>query len=870
MINLFLIKNKLRNRQTTQNTNNEILEKYKKIAQKNKDEILNEFATNTEKGLNDKIVEQRLDEDGDNIVVKEEKHSWFYFFVNSFKDKFILILVILAIINQLISNDKIGTIIIFAIGFVSAMIRFAQDYSTYKFNQTLKSQLFSNATVVRNGKEKNIKTEKVVKGDIIHLNAGSIIPADVMIIENKDLFLNQSVFTGESVPVEKTNTYSDTNEIFSLSNVCLMGTSVISGNATAVVINTGFSTYLGSMGKQIDSKKEITNFERGMNNITKLLIRYMVVVSIAVFAIYAFIRKDILEAVLFALSVAVGITPTMLPMIVNVNLTKGTKTLAKKKTLVKNIQSIQNLGAIDILCTDKTGTLTLDKIILQKYINVEGNEDLSILEYAFLNSYYSTGMKNLVDRAIITYGNNHNIKEKIVDYKKVDEIPFDYTRKKMSVVVEHDGHYRTITKGALEEVLKGCTTAKINNEHKPLTEELIENINSNAQRLAKQGMQVIALASKREYSDENEMTFIGLVAFLDPPKKEVKGTIKKLKEYGVTTKILTGDNQYATENICRLVGIPNEKVLIGADVDKMSDDELSKEVEKVNVFARMNPLQKERIIKILKKNGHVVGYMGDGVNDAPSLHNADVGICVNTATDIAKEASDIILLEKSLKVILNGVLEGRKVYGNIIKYMKMALSSDFGDVFSIFIASIFLPFLPLLPIQMLIQDFLYDFSQIAIPYDNVDKEFLLKPKKWDTKGLGTFMNVMGPVSSIIDVLAFLAFWFILGYNGEAYETYFQTAWFVECLISETLIIHFVRTSKIPFVQSKPSPMLFGLTMVTIVGTILAPILLHNVSTFHFEILPLKYYGIIVGLTALYIVLVQAVKKIYIKKVGEWL
>ena len=870
MINLFLIKNKLKNKQNTQNTNNEILEKYKKIAQKNKDDILNEFATNTEKGLNDKIVEQRLNEDGDNIVVKEEKHSWFYFFVNSFKDKFILILVILAIINQLISNDKIGTIIIFAIGFVSAMIRFAQDYSTYKFNQTLKSQLFSNATVVRNGKEKNIKTEKVVKGDIIHLNAGSIIPADVMIIENKDLFLNQSVFTGESVPVEKTNTYSDTNEIFSLSNVCLMGTSVISGNATAVVINTGFSTYLGSMGKQIDSKKEITNFERGMNNITKLLIRYMVVVSIAVFVIYAFIRKDILEAVLFALSVAVGITPTMLPMIVNVNLTKGTKTLAKKKTLVKNIQSIQNLGAIDILCTDKTGTLTLDKIILQKYINVEGNEDLSILEYAFLNSYYSTGMKNLVDRAIITYGNQHNIKDRILDYKKVDEIPFDYTRKKMSVVVEHDGHYRTITKGALEEVLKGCTTAKINNEHKPLTEELIENINSNAQRLAKQGMQVIALASKREYSDENKMTFIGFVAFLDPPKKEVKGTIKKLKEYGVTTKILTGDNQYATENICRLVGIPNEKVLIGADVDKMSDDELSKEVEKVNVFARMNPLQKERIIKILKKNGHVVGYMGDGVNDAPSLHNADVGICVNTATDIAKEASDIILLEKSLKVILNGVLEGRKVYGNIIKYMKMALSSDFGDVFSIFIASIFLPFLPLLPIQMLIQDFLYDFSQIAIPYDNVDKEFLLKPKKWDTKGLGTFMNVMGPVSSIIDVLAFLAFWFILGYNGEAYETYFQTAWFVECLISETLIIHFVRTSKIPFVQSKPSPMLFGLTMVTIVGTILAPILLHNVSAFHFEILPLKYYGIIAGLTALYVVLVQAVKKIYIKKIGEWL
>ena len=874
MINLFFIKNK----QNVKNKNGKTLDEYKKIATKSKEEVLKELDTNITNGLTKEQAKQRIETYGENVVIKEEKHSWLYFFINSFKDKFILILVILAIINQLISNDKIGTIIIFAIGFISAMIRFVQDYSTYKFNKSLKSQLFSNATVIRNGKEINIKTEEVVKGDVIHLNAGSIIPADVIIIENKDLFLNQSVFTGESTPIEKTNTYTETNEIFSLTNICLMGTSVVRGKATAGVINTGFSTYLGSMGKQIDSKRDITNFENGMNNITKLLIRYMVVVSIAVFIIYAFIRKDILEAVLFALSVAVGITPTMLPMIVNVNLTKGTKILAKKKTLVKNIQSIQNLGAIDILCTDKTGTLTLDKIILQKYINVEGKEDLSILEYAFLNSYYGTGMKNLVDRAIITYGNEHKIQEKISDYEKVDEIPFDYTRKKMSVVVEHNGHYRTITKGALEEVLKGCTTAKINNEHKPLTEELIENINSNAQRLAKQGMQVIALASKREYvgknvfnsSDEKDMTFIGFVAFLDPPKKEVKETIRKLKEYGVTTKILTGDNQYATENICKLVGIPNEKILIGTDVDKLSDDELSKEVEQVNVFARMNPLQKERIIKILKKNGHVVGYMGDGVNDAPSLHNADVGICVNTATDIAKEASDIILLEKSLKVIFNGVIEGRKVYGNIIKYMKMALSSDFGDVFSIFIASIFLPFLPLLPIQMLIQDFLYDFSQIAIPYDNVDKEFLLKPKKWDTKGLGTFMNVMGPVSSIIDVLAFLAFWFMLGYNGEAYETYFQTAWFVECLISETLIIHFVRTSKIPFVQSKPSPILFLLTMVTIIGTIFTPILLHNISAFHFEILPLKYYGIIAGLTALYVILVQVVKKIYIKKIGEWL
>ena len=753
MIKLFLIKNKFKNKKFISNKDNEILENYKTFSKKDTSDILEEFNTDKENGLTIKEASKRLDLDGENIVVKDEKHSWFYFFINSFKDKFIFILIILALINKFVGKDNLGTIIILAIGFVSAMIKFFQNYSTYKFNQTLKSKMFSTASVVRNQKEQTIRTENVVKGDIIHLNAGSIIPADVRIIENKDLFLNQSVFTGESAPIEKTSNFKETNEIFSLSNICLMGTSVISGNATAVVINTGFSTYLGSMGKQIDNKKEITNFEKGMNNITKLLIKYMIVVSIAVFIIYAFIRKDLLEAIMFSLSVAVGITPTMLPMIVNVNLTKGTKTLAKKKTLVKNIQSIQNLGAIDVLCTDKTGTLTEDKIVLQKYINVEGNEDLSILEYAFLNSYYGTGMKNLVDKAIIEYGIKHKINEQVINYEKIDEIPFDYVRKKMSVVVKHDNHYRIITKGALEEVLKSCKDVKINNEHKTLTPKMIADINNNARDLASQGMQVIAIASKREHvEDEKDMTFIGFVAFLDPPKKGVKNTIKNLKKYGVTTKILTGDNQYSTENICKLVGIQNKQILLGEDVDKMSDEELSKQVEDINVFARMNPLQKERIIKILKKNGHVVGYMGDGVNDAPSLHNSDVGICVETATDIAKEASDIILLEKSLNVVFNGVLEGRKVYGNIIKYMKMALSSDFGDVFSIFIASLFLPFLPLLPIQMLIQDFLYDFSQIAIPYDNVDEEFLLKPKKWDTKGLGSFMNVMGPVSSIIDVL----------------------------------------------------------------------------------------------------------------------
>ena len=630
---------------------------------------------------------------------------------------------------------------------------------------------------------------------------------------------------------------------------------------------------------EVETKKEPTNFEKGMNNITKMLIRYMLVVSVAVFVIYGFIRKDWLEAILFALSVAVGITPSMLPMIVNVNLTRGTKVLAKKKTLVKNINSIQNLGAIDVLCTDKTGTLTEDKIVLQKYIDVNGNEDTSILEYAYLNSYFGTGMKNLVDRAIITYGNEKNVKEIVNDYTKIDEIPFDYTRKRMSVVVKSNKNngYRMFTKGALEEILKVCTKVKYNGHVNELTPEMVEIVEQKAKEYAVQGMQVIAIASKREYrgvnvfnvSDEANMTFIGFVAFLDPAKKDVKSTLKKLKNIGITTKILTGDNPYAANNICNLVGLENKETLLGTDIDKMSDEELAKKVEEVNVFARMNPLQKERVVKQLKNNGHVVGYMGDGVNDSPSLHIADVGISVNTATDIAKEAADIILLERSLKVIYEGVIEGRRVYGNIIKYMKMALSSDFGDVFSIVIASIFLPFLPLLPIQMLLQDFLYDISQIAIPYDDVDKEFLEKPKKWSTKGISKFMNVMGITSSLIDVLAFLGFWFLFGYNASK-ETFFQTAWFVECLISETMIIHYVRTAKRPFIESRANKWLTLGTFGTIIGTILTPILLHNIPSFHFEILPLKYYGFVILLLAIYSVLVEIIKKIYIKKNGEWL
>ena len=849
--------------------------KYNEISRLTKEKILKALGT-SEQGLKKEQVERRLDEYGLNIATNDKQRGWLYFLVRSFKDKFIMILFVLAVIDYM-TNDVLGAGIIVCLGIASAMIRFAEDYSTYRFNEKLRSKIKPKVNVMRDGKVREIYQEDVTIGDIVPLNAGVVIPADMVLIDSKDLFLNQSAFTGESVPVEKRTIYKrkSYDDVFNIPNICFMGSNVVTGSGVGVVITTGLNTYIGKMNKDIGNKRELTNFEKGMDRITKMLIKYMIVISVLVFAIYGFIRKDLTEALLFALSVAVGITPSMLPMIVNVNLTRGSKNLAKKKTLVKNIQSIQNIGSMDVLCTDKTGTLTMNKIVLQKYVDATGKDDETVLKYAYINSKLSTGMKNLVDKAVISYGKKNKID--ISDYEKIDEIPFDYMRKRMSIAVQHDEKYEMITKGALEEILKCCTKVLIDNKEYTITNEIIKQVNEKASQLARQGMQVISIAMKNGYSgldnfdakDESDMIFLGLVAFLDPPKSDVKKTLDKLAKVGITTKILTGDNQYATESVCSIVGI-RSNIILGKDIDKMSDKQLQKVVEEYDVFARMNPMQKERVVKALKKNGHVVGYMGDGVNDAPSLHSADVGISVNTAADVAKASSDIILLEQSLEVIYDGVIEGRTVYGNIIKYMKLALSSDFGDVFSIMIASIFLPFLPLLPIQMLIQDFLFEISQIGIPYDRVDPEFIAKPRKWDTKDLGKFMRIMGVISSITDVLAFLIFWFIFGYNSVEKQAYFQTAWFVECLISETLIIHYIRTAKIPFIQSKPSKTLFTMTILTILGTIITPIMLSGLPDFNFVILPLKYYGYLILLVALYAVIVQVVKKEYIKKYKEWL
>lgn len=857
-------------RKDVNNFNEETLYKeYKEYVGKDKQYLLEKF-NSKEIGLSSKEVLKRREENGKNVINEEKKKSIFTFLIDSFKDPFIYILIILAIINFLL-GDRLGSLIIILLALTSSIIRLVQDYSAYKFDVKLKSKIYTVTTVIRQNVVKEIPTKDVVVGDIIELNAGSIIPSDAILLESKDLFVNQGVFTGESVPVEK-KVSQNGDSLLTMDRILLMNTSVVTGRGKAMVIKTGKNTYLGNISKSTLKNKTLTNFEIGMNAISKTLIQYMLVITVLVFILNSLIHHNILEAFFFAVSVAVGITPSMLPMIVNVNLSKGAKSLAKKDTLVKRSEAIENLGAIDVLCTDKTGTLTRGEIILTLSLDSEFKDSEDVLKYAYINSIYSTGIKNIVDKAIISYAKKRNIE--IDKYEKVDEIPFDYERRKASIVIKDEEEYQMLTKGALIEVIDSCNSIYLNKEIIKLTKKIRDDILTKARELSKKGMQVIALASKK-YSNSNNVTddkglvFLGVVAFEDPIKPGVKNTIRNLKRVGITTKILTGDNIEATQNICSLAAIPNERVITGEEFSKLDIAEQKKVVEEVSVFARLTPLEKDTIIKLLKENGHVVGYMGDGVNDAPSLIRADVGISVNTATSIAKEASDIILLKKSLKVVYEGVLEGRKVYGNIMKYMKMALSAAFGDVFSVFLASIFLPFLPMLPIQFLLQDLLYDLSQTMIPFDDVDKEFLIVPHKWDTSDLRRFMNIMGIVASAIDIIAFVGFYFFLGFDAN-HVVMFQTAWFIEGVISQTLIVHFVRTAKIPFIESTANKYLLLSTFLCIIASMILPILLAPIPSFHFTYLPLQFYLFVAVLSLLYIVLEEIVKHLYIKKYKRWL
>jgi Mg2+-importing ATPase len=723
----------------------------------------------------------------------------------------------------------------------------------------------------------------LVPGDIVILNAGDLIPADVRIIDSKDLYVSQAVLTGESIPAEKhTNLklHAHTHPVnvhdrFNIPNICYMGTNVVSGTATAVVVSTSKDTYFGSLAAEVATTEIQTSFDKGINNVSMMLIKFMLVMTPTVFLINGLTKGDWTEALLFAISIAVGLTPEMLPMVVTTNLAKGAIEMSKKKTVVKHLQAIQNFGAMDILCTDKTGTLTQDKIMLKYYQDANGKESQKVLEYCFMNSFYQSGLQNLLDKAILEH---HEYKEKIrTTYKKIDEIPFDFERRKMSVVVEKkgDGHI-LICKGAAEEIMNASTKAEINGRHFAMTHGVKAKVRKLEKEFNQQGFRVIGISyknvpdKKTHYAptDESELIFLGFLALLDPPKETAAPAIKALHDYGIRIKILTGDNEIVTKKICADVGLDVENILLGDYIDTLTDNQLRQISERVTVFAKLAPMQKARIVKLLREN-HTVGFLGDGINDAPPLKQADVGISVDTAADIAKESADVILLEKSLLVLQDGVIEGRITFGNTMKYLKATTSSNFGNVFSILGSSVLLPFLPMRPIQMLIQNLLYDFSQAAIPTDNVDNEYLKVPRKWDTHGISRFMFILGPVSSVFDYTTFALMWFVFHANSPAMAPLFQTGWFVEGLLTQTLIVHMIRTRKIPILESMASHTLWFTTILIMTIGIALPFspVGHAVGLVN---LPLTYFAFLIWTLIAYCLVMQIVKRLYIKKFNAWI
>ena len=843
--------------------------------------------TTTQYGLSDSEVIEKYEKYGKNEIAHDKAPKWYVQLLQTFLNPFVFVLIALAVISVVTDvvyveageESWIGIIIIVTMVMISSLLSFVQEFRSNIAAEKLKAMIHTTTAVVRNGITSEIPLEAVVPGDIIKLAAGDMIPADIRIISCKDLFISQSSLTGESLPVEKLATLEeDTTEIAQLGNIVLLGTTVISGAAMGVVLATGDSTYFGSMAKTLVGKRAETSFDRGVNSVSFLLIRFMLVMVPVVFFINGFTKGDWLEAFLFAMSVAVGLTPEMLPMIVSANLAKGAYEMAKKKTVVKNLSSIQNFGAMDILCTDKTGTLTEDKIIVEKYLDIHGKEDRRVLRHAYLNSHYQTGLKNLMDIAILSHGDEAGFVNIEKDFWKIDEIPFDFDRRRMSVVLESiDGKRQIITKGAVEEMLVICTYAEYKGEIVEITKDIRDEILSTTQALNKDGMRVIAVAQKNHtegitsfaVKDESDMVLMGYIAFLDPPKASTAEAIRKLQDYGVRVKILTGDNEYVTMNICKQVGLAVDKVVLGPEVEAMSCEKLRKVVETTDVFAKLSPLQKTKIVKALQDNDHTVGFMGDGINDASALREADVGISVEGGVDIAKESADIILLEKSLMVLEDGVIEGRKTFGNIIKYIKMTASSNFGNVFSVLVASAFLPFLPMLPLHLLIQNLFYDISQVAIPWDTMDEDYLKTPQKWDAKDIGRFMVYIGPISSIFDIVTYLVMWYIFKANTIETQAVFHSGWFIEGLLSQTLIVHMIRTKKVPFIQSTASKPLLYLTIMIMGAGIAIPFTSFG-AVIGLVPLPFSYFPWLIGILASYCVLTQLVKRWYINRFHSWL
>lgn len=761
----------------------------------------------------------------------------------------------------------------------STLLEFVQEFKSNKAAAKLKEMVATQTTVIRNGKKIKIPNKEVTIGDIVILSAGDMMPADLRVLESKDLYVGQSSLTGESDSVRKVaETENDEIEsITDLDTICFMGTNVISGSAKAVVIKTADDTYFGKVSHTLSSGKPKTAFEKGVENISKLLMKFMLVMVPITFLLNVW-KHDTLTAFTFAVSIAIIITPLLLPVILSSGLAKGAVNMSKKKTIVKRLESIQSFGGMNILCTDKTGTLTEDKIVLEKYLNIKGEEDYGVLKQAFLNAYFQTGLKGSIDEAIINKAEERGLAQSVSsEFKKIDEIPFDFTRRRLSVVVTNGEKKELITKGAVEEILSISSFVEYNGEVSPITNEIKTNIKKIAKDLNKQGLRVVAVCKKYDIndiktfkvSDENKMILTGFIGFLDPPKESAKEAIRKLNDSGIRVIVLTGDNAEVTKCVCDKVDINTSKIIIGSEIDKMSDMALKRTMKKVNVFAKLSPIQKARIVRLLKEMGNTVGYMGDGINDSPSLINSDIGISVDTAVDIAKETADIILLEKDLKVLLDGVKEGRKTYANLIKYIKLATSFNFGEVVSVIIASVLLPFLPETPIQLLVEGLIYDFGQLTLPFDNVDKEHLNKPKQWNTNSLKRFMLVMGPLSTAFDMIVFALMWF--GFNLRSNNiALFQTIWFTYSIVSNLLGMHIIRTNKRPFIDSHASKSVY-ISSISI--SILAIFVPYTILGKAIGLAPIGFKYIVVFMIivpVLYCLIAQRVKKWYIKKYEEWL
>ena len=874
-------------------------------------------------GLEPGKVEENRSEYGSNKVTREKKKTLPQRLAGAFINPFTAILFCLALVSSFTDMifphfslfgcvpkdfDCLTVVIILTMVFLSGTLRFVQESRSGNAAEKLLAMITTTCTVTRKGQEMaEIPLDEVVVGDIVHLSAGDMLPADVRILDAKDLFVSQASLTGESEPIEKIPMVNETRDaITDYTNIAFMGSNVISGSASAVVVTVGDHTLFGSMASGVAHEAVETSFSKGVNAVSWVFIRFMLVMVPLVFVANGITKGDWLSAFLFGISIAVGLTPEMLPMIVTTCLAKGAVSMSKKQTIVKNLNSIQNFGAIDILCTDKTGTLTQDKVVLEYHLNVNGEDDLRVLRHAYLNSYFQTGYKNLMDVAIIQKTEEEEADDpQLVDlsehYVKVDEIPFDFARRRLTTVVQNrDGKTQMVTKGAVEEMLSICSFAECDGKVRPMTKKLKSRILATVDDLNEKGFRVLAIAQKSNPSpagafgvtDECDMVLMGYLAFLDPPKESTADAIKALKAHGVTTKILTGDNDKVTRTICKQVGLKVRNMLLGSDLENMSDQELAKAAETTDVFAKLTPDQKARVVSVFRENGHTVGFMGDGINDASAMKSADIGISVDTAVDVAKESADIVLLEKDLMVLEEGIIEGRKTYANMIKYIKMTASSNFGNMFSVLAASALLPFLPMESLQLIFLNLIYDLSCTAIPWDNVDEEFISVPRKWDASSVGSFMMWIGPTSSVFDWMTYIFMYFVFCplfvsrgvlYNDlashfagadlvrmqTAYVAMFQTGWFIESMWSQTLVIHMIRTPKLPFIQSHASA---PLTLMTFTGIGVLTII--PFTTFGrmlgFVALPTAYFAYLIPCILLYMVLATSLKKAYVRHYGELL